>query len=167
LRLPGSPPKVLGLPHDERKTSGASGGELSCVRRVPPKSADVFSRSANLAFQAVLVICVFSVRAAYCRRHQSALAAWGTLGCRVGLISLFASKIAGRGGQVLSFEPSPDILALLRRNTESENIKVLPYGIGNADTIKSFAARGTSSAASCVEDVTAINRRFHPDQPVE
>ena len=33
-----------------------------------------------------------------------------------------------------------------------------PYGIGNADTLKSFAAQGTSSAASFVEEVTAINR---------
>ena len=89
------------------------------------------------------------------------------VGANIGLISLFASKIAGPGGHVLSFEPSPDILALLRRNTEGKNIKVLPYGIGNADTLKSFAAQGTSSAASFVEDVTAINRHFLPDQPIE
>jgi FkbM family methyltransferase len=90
------------------------------------------------------------------------------VGANIGFISLFASKIAGPGGRVLSFEPSPEVLALLRRNTEGEkNIKVLPYGIGNADTLKSFAAQGTSSAASFVEDVTAINRRFHPNQPIE
>ena len=119
----------------------------------------------------MLVVDVFRVRAVYGRRHQSALAAWRNLldvGANIGLISLFASKIAGPGGHVLSFEPSPDVLALLRENTEGEkNIKVLPYGIGNADTLKSFAAQGTSSAASFVEDVTAINRRFLPDQPIE
>jgi FkbM family methyltransferase len=66
-----------------------------------------------------------------------------------GLISLFASKITGPDGHVLSFEPSPDVLALLYRNTEGEkNIKVLPYGIGNADTVTSFAAQGTSSSAT-------------------
>jgi FkbM family methyltransferase len=87
------------------------------------------------------------------------------IGAHIGLISLFASKIAGPDGHVLSFEPSPDVLVLLRRNTESEkNIKVLPYGIGNADTLSSFAARGASSSASFVEDVTAIH---HPDQPIE
>jgi FkbM family methyltransferase len=90
------------------------------------------------------------------------------VGANIGLISLFASKIAGPDGHVLSFEPSPDVLALLRRNTEGKkNIKVLPYGIGNADTLKSFAAQGTPTAASFVEDVTAINRRFQPDQPIE
>lgn len=89
------------------------------------------------------------------------------VGANIGLISLFASKIAGPNGHVLSFEPSPAVLALLRRNTEGENIKALPYGIGNADALKSFAAQGTSTAASFVEDVTAINRRFQPDQPIE
>src|SRR5262245_20626839 len=42
------------------------------------------------------------------------------VGANIGLISLFASKIAGPGGHVLSFEPSPDVLVLLRRNTEGE-----------------------------------------------
>jgi FkbM family methyltransferase len=89
------------------------------------------------------------------------------VGAHIGVISLFASKIAGAGGHVLSFEPSPDVLALLCRNTEGKNIKVLPYGIGNADALRSFAAQGTSSTASFVEDVTAINRHFLPDQPIE
>jgi hypothetical protein len=81
------------------------------------------------------------------------------VGANIGLISLFASKIAGPDGHVLSFEPSPDVLALLHRNTEGENnIKVMPYGIGNADAPEPFTAQGTSSAASFVEDVTAINR---------
>jgi len=90
------------------------------------------------------------------------------VGANIGLISLFASKIAGPKGHVISFEPSPHVLALLRRNTEGvTNIKVLPYGIGNANTLKSFASQGTSSAASFVEDVTAINRSFLPDQPIQ
>src|SRR5207248_11093831 len=71
------------------------------------------------------------------------------VGANIGLISLFASKIVGPDGHVLSFEPSPDVLALLHRNTEGEeNIKIMPYGIGNADTLKPFSAQGTSSAAS-------------------
>jgi hypothetical protein len=40
-------------------------------------------------------------------------------------------------------------------NTNGQNIKVLPYAIGNADTLKSFAAQGTSTASSFVEAVTA------------
>ncbi len=95
----------------------------------------------------------------------------GTLwdvGANIGLFSLFASKIAGPDGHILSFEPSPDVLALLLRNTEGKkNIKVLPYGIGNADTLKSFAAQGTSSSASFVKEVTGLNRSFLPDQPIE
>jgi ubiquinone/menaquinone biosynthesis C-methylase UbiE len=66
------------------------------------------------------------------------------VGANIGLISLFASKIIGPGGHVVSFEPSPQVLSLLRQNTNGQNIKVLPYGIGNADTMKSFAAQGTS-----------------------
>jgi len=90
------------------------------------------------------------------------------VGANIGLISLFASKIAGPNGHVISFEPSPEVLALLRQNTEGEmNIKVLPYGIGNADMLKSFVMQGTSSAASFVEEITAINRSFLPDQPIE
>jgi FkbM family methyltransferase len=90
------------------------------------------------------------------------------VGANIGLFSLFASKIVGPDGHVLSFEPSPDVLALLHRNTEGEkNIKILPCGIGNADTLKPFSAQGTSSSASFVEDVTAINRSFLPDQPIE
>jgi FkbM family methyltransferase len=90
------------------------------------------------------------------------------VGANIGLISLFASKIAGPGGHVLSFEPSPDVLAVLRCNTEGNtNIKVLPYGIGNADALKSFAAQGKSSSASFVQDVTALNQSFQPDQPIE
>jgi FkbM family methyltransferase len=40
------------------------------------------------------------------------------VGANIGLISLFASKIAGPDGRILSFEPSPAVLALLHRNTE-------------------------------------------------
>jgi FkbM family methyltransferase len=89
------------------------------------------------------------------------------VGANIGLISLFASKIVGPSGHVVSFEPSPQVLTLLRRNADGQNVKVLPYGIGNADTLKSFAAQGTSSSSSFVKDVTAINRDFQPDQAIE
>src|SRR5262245_21815296 len=47
------------------------------------------------------------------------------VGANIGLIGLFASKIAGPHGHVLLFEPSPDVLALLRWNVGSvKNIKV-------------------------------------------
>jgi FkbM family methyltransferase len=89
------------------------------------------------------------------------------VGANVGLLSLYASKVVGPSGYVLAFEPSPDVLNLLYRNVEDSNIKVLPYGIGNADTEQSFCAQGTSSAASFVEEVTKINSRFHPDRAIE
>jgi FkbM family methyltransferase len=89
------------------------------------------------------------------------------VGANIGLFSLFASKIVGPSGHVVSFAPSPQVLSLLRQNTNGQNIKVLPYGIGNADTLKSFAAQGTSWASSFVEAVTAINRQFLPDQAIE
>jgi FkbM family methyltransferase len=89
------------------------------------------------------------------------------VGANIGLFSLFASKIVGPSGHVVSFEPSPQVVTLLRGNADGQNIKVLPYGIGSADTLRSFAAQGTSSASSFVEDVTAINRRHQPDQAIE
>jgi FkbM family methyltransferase len=89
------------------------------------------------------------------------------VGANVGLMSLYASKVVGPSGFVLAFEPSPDVLNLLHLNVEDSNIKVLPYGIGNADTLQTFCAQGTSSAASFVEEVTEINSRFHPDRAIE
>jgi FkbM family methyltransferase len=90
------------------------------------------------------------------------------VGANIGLFSLYASKIVGPGGRVLSFEPSPDVLTLLRSNVEGNgNITVMPCGIGNTDGVASFAAHGASSSASFVQDVTAINRDVLPEQPIE
>ena len=89
------------------------------------------------------------------------------VGANIGLLSLFAAKVAGPTGQVLAFEPAPQVLAALRANTEGDNVRILPYGIGNSNGVQSFAAQGPSSAGSFVEAVTALNQRFHPEQPIE
>ena len=56
---------------------------------------------------------------------------------------------------------------MLRCNTEGQNIQVFAYGIGNADKQTTFAAQGTSWAASFVESVTAINQHYLPAQAIE
>jgi FkbM family methyltransferase len=157
--------------HDERKTSGAAGGELCCTHCIPAKAAAYFYGELIWLSKP----CWSSVYSRYepniagaIKAHLPRGGTFWDVGANVGLLSLFASKIAGPKGHIISFEPSPEVLALLRRNIEGEtNIKVLPYGIGNADTVRSFAMQGISSAASFVEEVTAINRSFLPDQPIE
>jgi FkbM family methyltransferase len=58
-------------------------------------------------------------------------------------------------------------LTLLRRNVDGRNIKVIPYGIGNADTLQPFVAQGTGASSSFIEAVTALNRHWQPDQVIE
>ena len=79
------------------------------------------------------------------------------IGANIGLYSLFASKIVGSDGGVVSFEPAPWVFTLLRSNTRGDDsIQIFQYGIGNADGSALFAAHGYSMAASFIEEVTEL-----------
>lgn len=90
------------------------------------------------------------------------------IGANIGLFSLLASKIVGADGNVVAFEPSPDVFALLRANTAGNSlIQVFQYGIGNAEGTMSFAAQGTGSSSSFVQEVTELNRDHNRGQRIE
>jgi len=90
------------------------------------------------------------------------------IGAHVGWFTLFAAKIVGPSGRVFSFEPAPDVYALLSENVHDlKNVRTLGCGIGNIDGDLEFAAHGTLPTGSFVEAVTEINRRFAPDTPIQ
>ena len=81
------------------------------------------------------------------------------VGANVGLYSLLAAKIVGGNGNVAAFEPSPEVFSLLRANTEGNKlVRIFPYGVGNTDGEMTFAAQGTGSSSSFIEEVTELNR---------
>lgn len=88
------------------------------------------------------------------------------VGANIGLMSLYADRIAGPAGAVVAFEPSPGVLQQLRANVGNTRIEVLPYGIGNEDGERKFAAQGTSSSASFHKVVTAINEGYSLGQAI-
>jgi FkbM family methyltransferase len=89
------------------------------------------------------------------------------VGANIGVFSLIAAKIVGPNGSVFSFEPSPDVFLALQSNTIGDNsIKIFPYGIGNADGSASFVAQGMSAGSSFIEEVTEMNRRYHPGEAI-
>lgn len=101
------------------------------------------------------------------RRYLPRGGVFWDVGANIGQLSLFASKIVGPEGFVIAFEPSPDVLAVLHRNTDDySNITVRHFGIGAFDGEAQFSAQGLSSASSFVADVTAINRSFLPKEPI-
>ena len=89
------------------------------------------------------------------------------VGANIGVFSLIAAKIVGPNGSFFSFEPSPDVFLALQSNTIGNNsIKIFPYGIGNADGSASFAAQRMSAGSSFTEEVTELNRHYHPGEAI-
>jgi FkbM family methyltransferase len=75
------------------------------------------------------------------------------IGANVGMFSLFAARIVGARGKAVAFEPSPDVFDLLRANTDkSRSIQILPYGIGSCDGTMAFAAQGTATSSSFIQE---------------
>lgn len=90
------------------------------------------------------------------------------VGANIGWFSMYAATLTSRSGSVLSFEPSPEVVKLLRRNAAAyPKIQVFDCAIGSTNGTKTFAAQGTSSAASLVESVTQINSRHQPGEPIQ
>lgn len=90
------------------------------------------------------------------------------IGANIGIFSMFAAKVTGPKGRVFSFEPAPDVFELLSTNIQKiASIKAVQCGVGNADTVATFASQGDSAAGSFVENVTKMNEHFHPNTPIQ
>ena len=90
------------------------------------------------------------------------------IGANVGWFSVFASKIVGPSGRVVSFEPSPEVFDILFAHAKTaEGVTAIRLGVGNADEVRLFAAHGRSSSSSFVEEVTKMNFRFHASVPIQ
>ena len=64
------------------------------------------------------------------------------IGANIGLLSLFAAKVAGPLGKVISFEPAPDTFAFLQHNVSGiSNIKAIQSGVGCHDGSATFGVR--------------------------
>lgn len=99
--------------------------------------------------------------------HLAPRGVFWDIGANIGLFSLLAARIVGPAGSVVAFEPSPDVFALLRENASRDRtIQCLPYGVGNAEGMMSFAAQGTSSSSSFIPEVTELNLRNNPGQAI-
>jgi FkbM family methyltransferase len=97
------------------------------------------------------------------RNHLEAGQTFWDIGANVGWFSVFASKIVGASGRVISFEPSPEVFDILFSHAKiAGRITAIRLGVGNADEVRLFAAHGKSSSSSFVEEVVKMNFRFHP-----
>ncbi|MCC6138419.1 MAG: FkbM family methyltransferase, partial [Bdellovibrionaceae bacterium] len=58
------------------------------------------------------------------------------IGANIGYFSSLLSKKVGESGKVYSFEPNPQILELLKKNTRAKsNVKLLPWALSDEDGI--------------------------------
>jgi FkbM family methyltransferase len=89
------------------------------------------------------------------------------VGANIGYNTVHAARLAGPRGRVLAIEPTPDNLAVLRRNVAAAgltNVQVEPVAAGKAAGERELFVRGDRSAvnsffpASCYAHVTSILR---------
>jgi FkbM family methyltransferase len=87
------------------------------------------------------------------------------VGANIGYNTLHAARLAGRRGRVLAIEPTPDNLAVLRRNVTAAdvlNVTIEPVAAGSARGTRDLFVRGAVSAVnslfplSCYASVTDI-----------
>jgi FkbM family methyltransferase len=102
------------------------------------------------------------------KNHLRAGDAFWDIGANIGWFSLLARRIVGSNGKVVAFEPSPDVFSLLSANARGlHSIHSIQCGVGSNDTVAFFAAQGSSSSASFVEEVTKINQQYLPKVPIQ
>src|SRR5450631_3947654 len=87
--------------------------------------------------------------AAAIRSNLSRGGTFWDVGANIGLFSLFAARIVGPEGNIISFEPSPEVFELLSQNVGkcSGSIQALQFGIGNMDGPALLSAQGESTAS--------------------
>jgi FkbM family methyltransferase len=89
------------------------------------------------------------------------------VGANIGYNAIYAARRAGASGRVVAVEPTPDNLAVLRRNVEAaglSNIVIEPVAAGSAPGPRDLFVRGATSAVnsffqeSCYARVTDVLR---------
>jgi FkbM family methyltransferase len=89
------------------------------------------------------------------------------IGANVGWFSLFASKFVGVNGRVFAFEPSPEVFDVLSTHAKIvHGVTPIHCGVGGSDEVRTFSAHGKSSSSSFIQEVTNINLRFLPSEPI-
>lgn len=89
------------------------------------------------------------------------------VGAHFGLWSLFARRLVGNSGSVVSFEPSPAYDVLLKSTRRYPQIQAVRKGMGSKDERMSFFHQGTATSGSFVHSVTEINQPYAPEVPIE
>jgi FkbM family methyltransferase len=89
------------------------------------------------------------------------------VGANIGYNTLHAARCVGRRGRVVAIEPTPDNLAVLRRNVTAAglgNVAIAPVAAGSARGTRDLFVRGAVSAVnslyalSCYASVTDVLR---------
>jgi FkbM family methyltransferase len=89
------------------------------------------------------------------------------VGANIGYNTVHAARLAGTRGRVVAIEPTPDNLAVLRRNVAASglsNIVIEPVAVGSAPGVRDLFVRGEKSAVnsfypeSCYAHVTDVLR---------
>ena len=80
------------------------------------------------------------------------------IGAHVGYFTLLASRIVGRGGRVVAFEPLPVNLAYLRRHknvNRRRNVDILPVAVGQREGQMALEFRSGTGRGRLTTDGTA------------
>jgi FkbM family methyltransferase len=83
------------------------------------------------------------------------------IGANIGVMSIFASRLVGNNGKVLSFEPHPETLEILRENlrlNHISNVTVHPFALGSTAgtaVIESSPIEGNRGSARINKDSQA------------
>jgi FkbM family methyltransferase len=90
------------------------------------------------------------------------------VGASVGLFSLFAARIVGPAGSVVSFEPAPDAFDILCENVRYRGsvIRFLQCAIGNVDGSALLSGQGASAGGSFIEGVAELSKHYYPEVPI-
>jgi FkbM family methyltransferase len=101
------------------------------------------------------------------RRHLHRGDTFLDIGAHFGFWSLYAEKLVGPAGRVISCEPSPDVYQIFLESAKHSNVVTpLPVGLGSYEGTAVFAAQGPSTAGSFSRKVTENSQRWWPRVPV-
>jgi FkbM family methyltransferase len=84
------------------------------------------------------------------------------VGANIGYFPLVTSRAIGPSGRLLGFEPSPDVIEILKRNIQqagATNVEVFPWAIGSKNEIAQFHQSEVPNWGSLIWDDTLLPTR--------